>query len=250
MKLKKILSTLCCISSMAFMMTACEKMDPIYVDDARVNFWVLQDTFNNTGSKVYTSGYTFAAQPDHVNIDTIFLRVKTMGPITQSDRRFAAIKDTAATTNAIEGTDFKILEGLVPAGKYVGYLPVVLYRTPVLKTTTKTLGIVIADNGTFRPGVKEDMKFTIYFNDGLVMPSNWDVLTSYFGTYSEVKYKFIISVLGISDFPVSTSTYRLGQFTHYQMLDFKNRMKDALAEYNNTHPEPMRDESNVLITFP
>lgn len=247
--IKKSLYKIVFVLTVSLIGTACEKVDPIYVDDARVNFWMLEDMVNNLGSKVYSNGFTFAAMPDHVMKDTVMIRVKTMGPIEPFDRIFKAEADADATT-AVLHTDYQILDGVVKANSYIGYLPVVLIKTVDLKTTTKNLSLILTDNGSFKPGVKEDMRFLIYFNDALVMPSNWNVLATYFGAYSEVKYKFIIQVLGRSDFPVVTSAYKEGLLTNYQMLDMKNVLKDALTIYNNTHPEPMRDEFNTLVTFP
>jgi hypothetical protein len=231
-----------------FVVWACQKEDPIYVDDARVNFWVLQDTIANTGSKVYNTGFTFAKGPDSKMQDTIRIRVRVMGPIVGVDRHFKA--EAITGTDALAPTDYEILDGLVEAHAYIGYLPIVLKRSAALKTTSKKIVVKIAPNAEFKPGVQEDQQFQVLFNDGLVQPDNWDVLSTYFGSYSEVKYKFIIQVLGRSEFPVATGAYREGQLTHYQMLDLKNLLFDALEEHNRNSQTPLEDEDGYIVTFP
>lgn len=248
--MKKIRSIVYIISLglLGGLLFSCQKEDPIHIDDARINFWVLQDTVVNTGSKLYSFGYTFAAKADSKMIDTVYIRVRCMGPLSNADRHFKAVAGKG--TDAVLHTDYMVLDGVIAANKYIGYLPVVLNRTSALKTTTKNLVLKIQENGEFKPGVIEDQQFTLYFNDGLVQPSNWNILSSYFGTYSMKKYQFIIQVLGRTEFPVSTTTYRAGQLTHYQMLDLKNLVKDALTVYNNSHAEPLKDEFDAFITIP
>jgi hypothetical protein len=89
-------------------------------------------------------------------------------------------------------------------------------------------------------------RYLVKINDYLSQPTNWSQLTGYFGTYSQVKYAFVISVTGRSEFlftnttdPVSTS----------QMLYFKIQCQNALTAYVTANG-PMVDEFGQTVQFP
>jgi hypothetical protein len=77
-------------------------------------------------------------------------------------------------------------------------------------------------------------------------PLNWDDLTEFFGGYSDVKFRFIISTLGIAEFTYLDA----GGMTWGVMYNYRLLLAEALAAYNAAHPTaPLTDENNQLVTF-
>lgn len=228
---------------------ACKKEIKTSVVDARISFYELTDNKKNTGLRVTSKAYTFAVFSDNLVEDTIGVRVRLIGEISPKDRTFYA-ESVPGLTTAIKDVHYKILPGILHANEYIGNLKVVVYRTIDLKKNTVRLGLKLSNMGDFKTGVVEERDFELSWTDGLIKPANWDLINVYFGTYSEVKYKFIISVLNRSNFPTVTTTYQEGLLTNLQMLDYKNQVKDALNAYNKANAVPLTDEFKVVVSFP
>ena len=96
--------------------------------------------------------------------------------------------------------------------------------------------------------------FSLRWSDNLVKPDNWRpyFLEVFFGSYSRIKYQFIIEVLGINEFPLQPSRYSWteGYYSTSQMWEFNSKLKLALVGYNSTHDPDLTDENGNLVTFP
>lgn len=156
---------------MCLLSTSCKKDLEKYENDPRINFFErTNDQFQNV---ILSKTFTFAALPTTVLTDTLLIRAKIMGLAATIDRKFSAVP-VAAQSNAIPGTDYKVLDGTVKANAIFGYLPVVLYRTAELKTVTKKLVLQTADAADFKTGVLNENVFTLNWSDNLIKPANWD----------------------------------------------------------------------------
>lgn len=241
------------LALLLFILTACEKDIASYNNDPRVYFF--ERNTDLTQSRITFRSFSFLKLPADVTRDTFLIRVKIMGETAPYDRvvRGQAIPDS---TTAKAGVHYDFIDGVIPADSIIGYLPVVLYRTDDIADSSVTLNLSIAPTKDFKTGVTEDNFFTLTWSDNVVKPSNWDgfiSLSAYFGAYSTVKYRFIISVTGIEQFPLQQSGRvppKDGEFTAAAMLDIKAILKDALAEYNSTHDPDLTDEFGQLVTFP
>ncbi len=246
---KKLVLLLVLLLSLA---TGCTKDILKYENDPRVYFNE-RFTINATNSSaIYTRSFSFAPFPATVVDTTLYIKVKIQGLVAATNRTFGA-EAIADGTTAITGTDYKLLPGTIKANESEGLLPVVLYRTPALKITMKQLKIRLADAYDFKSGTVENNVFTLMFNDDYIKPDNWDTapgLKTYFGVFSVTKYKFIIQVLGRSDFQIQTTGYDPLKFSNADLLDKKAILKAALADYNNTHTPPLTDEFGLAVTFP
>lgn len=232
--------------------SSCTKDIMGYNDDPRVYFFERFVVNVSTVAEVYNRSFSFAPFPESLQDTTIYIKVKIMGNVAVTDRTFYA-EPSGETTNAVAGTDYDLLPGTIKANMLEGTLPVVFHRTVAMKTQIKTMKIKIADKGDFKMGPAESSFFSLSWNDDYLKPDNWDTFPGVgqiFGVYSVAKYKFIISVLGISQFPLQTAGYNPKQYSNAQMLDFKAILKNALLEYNNTHSVPLTDEFGLVVTFP
>ena len=241
------------VMSLTGLLSSCEKDIDTYQDDPRLYFFERANDVLQT--RINTKSFSFVALPANIVTDTIRLKVKTMGLATNYDRLLRGAAINTGTT-ATEGVHYAFLDGTIKAGQVEGLLPVVLYRTADIRNSTLTLNLTIAQNENFKPGVIEDHMFTLRWSDDVVKPANWDgiiSLTFYFGTYSKEKFRFIIGVTGIAEFPLQQSArdpLRPGDYSNTMMNDIKLRVKEALATYNATHTTPLTDENGTVVTFP
>ena len=228
-------------------LAACEKDVLSYTQDARVYFFERANDLNRT--RITSKSYTFLTLGPNQQSDTLYVKVKTMGDTASYDRVVLG-KTISDSTTAIEGQDYYFIPGIVPAGQTMGQVAVVLNRTARLKSETVLLNLTIGETVDFKGGVVEDDKFTLIWSDRLVRPDTWSF---YFGNYSDVKYQFVIDVLGIAEFPsqlCARCAINPGEYSLADMQDFASILRVRLREYNNQNPtNPLRDENGQLITF-
>ena len=164
------------------------------------------------------------------------------------------VKDS---TTAQEGAHYTLLPAAIKANEYTGNIALVIKRANDLKSSELRLVLEVVESTDFKPGVPSTtaqspraggtLRFLVKMNDYFIKPANWDTqLTSYFGTYSQVKYAFVIKVTGRSEFiPGSgADNVSIPQLTYFKVL-----CKTELATYNASNP-PMKDEFGNLVTFP
>ena len=123
-------------------------------------------------------------------------------------------------------------------------------------------------NDVFNIGTEGHQQFTVIMKNYLAKPDNWDAvppsqtlfiyepLSKYFGSFSRVKYQFMIQVLGLIDFNIRAS---MGSLPNYDeetntisapyALQLKYKMQSALSEYNATHDTPLTDEYGYEVVF-
>ncbi|UYQ95842.1 DUF4843 domain-containing protein [Chitinophaga horti] len=232
---------------------ACEKDIAAYKDEPRVYFF--ERATDLTQTRITFKSFSFVTLPLGITRDTFLVKVKVMGDTASRDRivRGRAI---ATGTTAAEGKHYDFIDGIVPAGTVIGYIPVVLHRTEDIKDTSVTLNLGVAATADFKQGVGEDSSITLTWSDNVVKPANWDALIGlsyYFGTYSAAKWRFIISVTGKDNFPLQQSGRippKEGEYTNAGMLDLNAVLKQALKAYNNANDPDLTDERGQLVTFP
>lgn len=226
-----------CLVAMAMM--ACSVDDFTYQDTARLRL---------EGPDIYAAGsdsltFSFITYPEDTVSKEMDIDVIVMGTAIDYDRT-AAVKVVADKTTA-SASDYEMpLTVTVPAGSAKGTLPVTLKRSTALQEKSVRLYIEIEANDDFQTGVNEQNHFTLIWNDVLTRPNNWDDLEEFFGTYSDVKYRFMIqNAGGISEFDADTMSWA-------QLHSLKIKFQNALNEYNEEHPgSPLRDDDGVLISF-
>lgn len=226
-----------CLAALAF--TACSVDDFTYQDTARLRL---------EGPEIYAAGtdsltFSFVTYPEDTISKVMDIDVIVMGTTADNDRT-AAVKVVADKTTA-SASDYEMpLSITIPAGSAKGTLPITLKRSTALQEKAVRLYIEIEPNNDFQTGVNEQNHFTLIWNDVLTRPTNWDDLEEFFGTYSDVKYRFMIqNAGGISEFDADTMSWA-------QLNSLKIKFQNALNEYNEEHPnDPLRDGDGVLISF-
>ncbi|MDR2131396.1 MAG: DUF4843 domain-containing protein [Odoribacteraceae bacterium] len=238
--MKRIYIIAACIA--AAFLPACENDEFTWGDYAYARLF---------GPAIWTLGtdsllYTFSIRPAETVEFTVAAEVIVMGKATDRDRTVRLAVDPTRTT-ATKGLHYALPETVtVPAGETRAACPITLYRSPDLQSAAVRLCVAIVDGGDLPPGVSEWNSLAIRWSDMISRPLNWDALTEFFGEYSEIKYRFIISTLGVAEFTYGdTDGMSWGAMNNYRLM-----LADALARYNAEHPStPLTDENNQLVTF-
>lgn len=225
------------------MLTACHESEVMdYALDGRVYFYE-RVKMGGGENKVDSKTYSFAIQNDTVQKDTFKINVRLMGYVADHDRTFRAVAVPDSTT-AIEGTHYHILDGVLKAGAYEGFLPVEIYRTDDTKDKEVKLYLRLTPTDDLAPGNSTDISFKLTWGNKLVRPANWPY---YFGEYSDNKYRFAIDQLGLSDWP-QANRYQTGKvegvYTAAELQRFATLLNEAYTEYRKTHSPIYIDDAD------
>ena len=200
-----------------------------------------------TETDVWEKNYSFALQPSTVHEDTINIQVRLMGRITDYDRTFRAVAVPDSTT-AISPAQYEILNGIIPANEYNGYLPILLKRTEDTKKESVTLYLEIIESEQLSVGNTDAIHFRLSWGDILMKPSHWPY---YFGEYSINKYRFAIDNLGLTDWPQAdrfSNGSEPGIYTSAQLQLFAAQLNETYAEYRKNHtPIYVDDEAEEKV---
>lgn len=230
----------------------CKQNDRFYFDTEyrALNIW-LGD--NQLARSVDSVIYNFAYQKD---MDSVMFHVQVAGVPTDTEQTF--------TLEAVEGdTDkagYVVGSYTLGAGQYYGTFPIYFRKPDGFNEFRDGNGYIVfrmKSNDTFGEGASSTLRISLSNNVG--KPANWDEavyperpLNYYFGTYSDVKYSFMIQTTGISNFKIvySMSTgLEPGVISHLEAAYLQQKCRIALQEYNTTHDKPLTDENGVAVTF-
>jgi hypothetical protein len=199
--------------------------------------------------------YTFVEKAATVTIDTVWLTVRVAGSTAANDRGIT-VNTVSATTTAVEGTHYKLLPYRMPKDSLQTRLGVVLLRDASLRDKQVELTLTLAPSADFPVLMKESImadgiyysrnKVRILFSDKLIKPANWESnLASFFGAYSETKFRFMTGILGRSSFPTSGT----GALKFFDLQYFQTTVRNALVTYTAANG-PLIDEKGQTVVFP
>lgn len=239
------------IAMITWLATGCTKSELTSYDQPDM-IYIYKDY---TNSKRDSATCSFAIKANSLMVDTVKISVRIMGTAKNTDRVVKLARVDSSST-AVEGTHYEFLPYVVKAGQYNADLPVVIKRTPEMKTQEYRLWVRVMESADFAPGVPNSpvtgfhagatLDYLIRINDFLTKPSNWDSqLNTYFGGYSQVKYKFIIDNTGRTEFPVGAApALSFGEMQYYKAF-----VKSKLVDYVALNG-PLIDEFGGTVTFP
>lgn len=222
---------------MVFSLASCEKDKRLmYKEDPRVYFY----DFQVERDSLY---YTFATQAFDKVTDTAYLVVRIIGDAAGKDREVKL--ETMEGTTAVEGRDYDFGPLLVHAGKYEDTLQVYLHKTEAMNDSTFKLFLKIGESKDFKPGFTDERfgqsreYYKIYITNQLVQPSGWS--TYMFGTFSKVKFQFMILATGKKDWD--------GPIFPAEANYIVQQTKQALVIYEQANG-PLIDEFGNRVVFP
>lgn len=237
-----------------FGLFSCKQEDLMtYTEQARVYFNLNRDGLNTPRPGSYANNILvdFAPKNSKITTDTLNVGIRVSGSTSDVERLFSWKRNESAS-DAMEGVDYKILNEklAIAAGKSDTTIKIVVLRNAGLKKAIHTVVYDLLENENFALGPLADttvapfrkvVSLKIRAKDMLIKPANWDsFISTYFGVYSEVKYRFVIDVLAKMDFPSNSSAS--------SMRNNRTKLQNELTKYNNTNP-PLKDENDNLVTF-
>jgi len=239
----------------ACLLSACTKQKIAAGTDAQASVYFIYTASAATTGNIDSLNYSFVDKNSSVTMDTVWLPVRIAGDTADHDRPIKLAVISAGTT-AVAGTHYKLLNYVMPKDSFQTSLGVVLIRDPSLQDTSVVLDLQLQPSTDFPVLMKDTLmadgayysrkSIRIIITDRLIKPSNWDTyLVSYFGAYSEVKFRFMTGVLGVSSFPnTGPNALKYPQIQYYQTV-----VRNALVDYNAAHG-PLIDENGTPVTFP
>ena len=227
--------------AMTLSLTGCSTDEDFYYqDEPRVRL---------VGEEIWAVGtdsvaFSFVAYGSDVTEKTIYVDAQVMGNVVLDHDRTVNIEVDPQLTTASTAQYTAPTSVVIPAGQAKGTFPVVLKRDASLQSKAVTLYLKVAANSDFKPGVNEENHIRFIWNDILSRPNNWSDLEPFFGVYSDVKYRFMLTNSdGAGEFSTETMSWA-------QLMSYKIRFQNALNEYNAAHPgNPLTDEYGNLVTF-
>lgn len=226
------------IPTLFIFIASCEKDERLmYQEDPRVYFY----DFQVQPDSLY---YTFATQDFGKVTDTAYVVVRIMGDATDRDRVVNLVP--METSTAVEGRDYDFGSLLVHAGNYQDTLQIYLHKTAAMKDSVFKLFLQIGESPDFKQGFTDErysqsrQVYKIYITDQLIKPASWS--TNWFGTYSTVKFQFMILATGKSDWdsaPIFPA----------ELNYLAQQVKQALVTYEQENG-PLIDEFGNKVVFP
>ena len=184
--------------------------------------------------------YSFATTPTTVTSDSVLMRFRIIGNASPKDRVINLVP--RADASAKPGYHYKIGKAIVKANEFAAIVPIYIYRKPGLKDSTVLAILDIKENDDFKEGFPQRLRFKLTITDILKKPAIWDgSWAPYFGSYSEVKFRFLLSATGRTNWtssPFPGDSRFLAQ-----------RARNALLEYNQQYG-PLIDENGQEVFFP
>ncbi|MDU1892892.1 MAG: DUF4843 domain-containing protein [Dysgonomonas sp.] len=182
--------------------------------------------------------------------DTIYIPVSLMGDVTDYDRTFSyKFKES---TQAVEGTDFRIVTAMIPAHKSIGAIAVEVDRES-LKDTTYIIDFRLVPNNNFQTNyttinrsstnnTKVDLReFRLRISDLLEKPQRWN--NSYLGPFSRKKVRLLIEVANADIDYLYSAKPDTGILTSWGKL-----LKLYLLDQMNNHNNIIYDEDGSIMT--
>jgi hypothetical protein len=241
------------------LLTGCTKEEVMTFDTdyAALNIWV-----GTEAGAVYenvTYNYSYAYEEGDV---TFYAQISGMP--SDKDRVFHLEPfggDSAIVANSIRTEDYVIKAGET-GGKYnVHFSRKKLADESLFTQKDGTIYFRMVEDGVFAKGTEKHQEFCVALKNYLAKPSSWEkanypkvALSKYFGSYSISKYQFMIEVLGLVDFSINynmTKSYdeETNTISASYAVYLRQKMQEALNEYNSTHDTPLTDEQGIAVTF-
>lgn len=235
-------SLIACVASMLF---ACSKPERLMYDEkeARIYFSKVIRTSERFADSI---NYTFGVKSFDVLVDTVFLRVNLIGNAAKVDREINIIADDSST--AKRGYHYDFGKMVMPADSFSKEVYVLVYKRPGLKDSTLALYLTLGESKDFKLGYtdlpstnykRDRLHYKITITDQLLRPTSWKEST--FGTYSKVKFQFMIVSTGKTDWNVTIFPSEENYLAQ--------SVKGDLYAYEQANG-PLIDETGARVVFP
>lgn len=237
------------------LLASCSKEEGTAAFSAQPSVYFIYSTSLNSIANMDSTTYSFVEKSSTLQQDTLWLPVRIAGNTADHDRPISLVP-VADSSTAVANVHYRLLDYSLPKNAFQTRLGVVLLRDASLQQQAVSLTLRLQPTADFPVLMKEGVmmdgfdysrnKVRIVFSDKLIKPSNWDTyIATFFGAYSDVKYRFVAATLGVSSFPnTGPNALKFPQMQYYQTV-----MRNALVAYNAANGT-MKDENGQPVVFP
>jgi hypothetical protein len=222
-----------------------------------VSFYSGEDgiTFYLDANEKDSTAYSFAMNLQTLELDTIPVKMRIQGYVSNVDRKVKVV--AAEGTTATEGVDFVLPEVVVPAGASTIVYPLIVKNTPIMRDKSLRIVMKVSDSEDFKVGtLGREIGNTVSISTYKVDVSNiildnarWDEKSDqfkYFGKYSYEKYRFMVTVLGVTDF-TSAAIGFYGMYNYPIIL--RQKLAEHEAQYGPIYVKVNGVETSEKVTF-
>ena len=265
--------------------TSCEKSNISYYNekDAAVRFPVHNTDFDddftgyNTLDEIFYSSYSFLdAGTSDEEVIIYDIPVMLIGNTSNNSRNVKYIINEETTTAPKES--YEIIEAVIPANKYIGYIRIKLYNTEELKNTTYILELSLTSSDDLSVGPKEYIKAQLSWNNQIPEPTSTNYIRTYNmliagesnfistskNSYSNKALRVIVDALNWTDWDDPTAhnnTYNTDGYKYLPKYSFiyndnsyqaySAKIGEYIKKYNAEHPdEPLIHDGGKNINKP
>lgn len=239
---------------------ACEDdLNPYNEETNRLNF-----VFETRTKEDTLISRTFVYDLESKVLDTVWLKVSTMGYVVNENRKFAleqVVKGEDPQAEAgIHYVDFNdpLVKDLymIPAGQNEAIVPVILQRDTSLARREFALRIRIAENENFQSGYPDSQEKIIKIADILQEPKLWYPMGTYYfaGEYGIEKHKFMIRATAGMGIKINDEFFEslVGgkvdmSLTNYWFGFFTRKLAEENAERKKQGLDVLREAPNPVL---
>ncbi|MDR1719652.1 MAG: DUF4843 domain-containing protein [Dysgonamonadaceae bacterium] len=257
--MKTTIITYLAMLTMLFVVSSCSKNETPVFDS---NYSALNIWFGTASVTLDSATYNYSYSLER---DSLMFQARVIGLPVDYDRTFS-LETIDGDIGEADGS-YETLTYTIPAGETSREFAI-YFNTSKLKDsqafTTRDghLTFQMSTNDEFAAGANNMRYLRIVLKNYLAKPAEWDTapsgyraLSYYFGAYSKVKYSFMIQIMGLVDFHISTATAFIGYNVETNTMStayaayMLTRLKVALEEYNASHNTPLTDETGSAVVF-
>lgn len=284
MKIKYLLSTVLYVL-FAICITSCEKSDISYYSEtaSAVRFPLHNSDFNdmivgyNDIDETFYISYSFLDAGTSDKGSIIYnIPVMLIGNISSYSRSINYIINSKTSTAPKES--YEILEAVIPANEYTGYIRIKLYNTEELEKTTYILTLLLTCSNELSAGPKEYITSQLSWNNQIPSPPNTGYTRTYnmiiagennflstsSNSYSNKALRVIVDALGWTNWDDTSAHSGLYNTDGYKYLPkysfiyndnsyqaYSAKVGEYIRKYNAEHPnDPLVHDGGKNIGKP
>lgn len=234
---------------------ACTKNEELYFSKEKrgINIWLGTSTAP-VDSVTYNFSYVVTGK------DSVMFNYRVAGYPPDHDTEFE-LQAVSGDTNLVY---YSLGKYTIKAGEYQGTAPIYIEKPAGYSEFQNGSGKIVfrlKPSDEYEEGALELSTLNLAFKNYVAKPDNWDAATypyfamsRYFGTYSNVKYSFIIQTTGLVNFKIYYTVAKdpaleTNTITSTNAAALQVQCKLALKTYNEEHGALM-DENNNQVVFP
>lgn len=238
----------------------CQKESPSTFDSqAGIYFFKGSKVVNNrTVTQSDMIDFSFITVADQLTAYDVMVDMRTIGFPVDRPREITLEQIDAADVldpdlypkpqNAVPGLHYVAFDDpaaaakiVMPAGQVKVDIPITVLRDESLEHGVYYLSFRVRENDHFKPGLRDQLTFTVSITSQYSRPSNWSWWESAFGEWGPRKMWFLVQILGFD------SAVNAGDLSYRTAISVK--AIETLEAYNAEHGT-LKEDDDTVVVFP